>query len=72
MNETASDLAKVWLANIFANLVAFFALDTCQDVLAVITGGLAGFYTLVRIHQAVTGRTVLESWRRHTKRNHIK
>lgn len=72
MNETATDIAKVWLANIAANVIAFLTLDTCQDILAIVTGGLAGFYTLVRIHQAVTGRTVLESWRRHAKRSHVK
>lgn len=72
MHELLSDLSKVWVANIAANVIAFLALDTCQDILAIVTGGLAALYTLVRIHQCVTGRTVLESWRRHAKRNHVK
>lgn len=72
MHELLADLSKVWLANIVANLIAFLTLDVCQDIMAIVTGTLAAVYTLVRIHQCVTGRTVVDSWRRHAKRNHGK
>lgn len=68
MREALIDISKVWAANIAANFVAFVTLDRCQDIIALITGGLAALYTLARIHQSVTGKTILDSWKRRQKR----